>query len=201
MPMKRIYILLLLLPFLAWSCKDEEEILPDQQKRIVSFLTSSHAPRLVDERNLDEENDPQQPFYTTMGETAYRYIDNYFDPNRKNWKEVMPDSKVSITFRAYVFSYTPITDSTVPYFTNDPLLEEFFYKQGLTPGQWSFEPLEIDLQNTHIIKGLQMALVGCRQNDQVEVYMTYNMAYGEDYFGVIPKESPVAVLFTVKNVE
>ena len=31
--------------------------------------------------------------------------------------------------------------------------------------------------------------------------MTYNMAYGDDYFGIIPKESPIAWFFTVDAVD
>ena len=45
------------------------------------------------------------------------------------------------------------------------------------------------------------ALLGCREGDAVEVYMTYNMAYGDDYFGIIPKESPIAWHFTVDAVD
>ena len=52
-----------------------------------------------------------------------------------------------------------------------------------------------------IIKGMADALLGCREGDAVEVYMTYNMAYGDDYFGIIPKESPIAWLFTVDAVD
>ena len=54
---------------------------------------------------------------------------------------------------------------------------------------------------TQILRGLELALPGCRARDTVETYMTYNMAYGEDPLGVIPKQSPVAVFFTVDEVE
>ncbi len=198
--MRRLHILLFLLPLVFWGCTEEDEILPDQQKRIVQFLTSGHTPRLVSEQDLEE--DARQPFYVLRGNSSYRYIESYYNPDRKNWKEVGPSSKVSITFRAYVFAYTGITDRTIPYFTNDPELEKFFYEeQGLTPGAWSFEPLTLDLAGGRILEGLRIALEGCRENDQVEVYMTYNMAYGEDDFSIVPKESPVAIFFTVNKVE
>ncbi|MFQ7503174.1 MAG: hypothetical protein ACLRMJ_08855 [Alistipes finegoldii] len=41
-------------------------------------------------------------------------------------------------------------------------------------------------------KRLYEALLGCREGDYVESYMTYNMAYGDINFSTIPKESPVA---------
>ena len=52
-----------------------------------------------------------------------------------------------------------------------------------------------------ILKGLRLALLGCREGDEVEAYMTYNMAYGGDDFSVVPEQSPVAIFFTVDSVE
>ena len=52
-----------------------------------------------------------------------------------------------------------------------------------------------------ILKGLRYALLGCREGDEVEAYMTYNMAYGDANFSTIPRESPVAWFFTVETVE
>lgn len=198
--MKRLIAILLLTGALLAGCKQDDEILPEQQKRIVSFLTSSHSPRLVSADELEE--DSQLPFYTVAGDAVYRYIESYYNPDRVNWPEVTESSKVTITFRAYIFAnYAAISETTIPYFTNDPLLEEAFLEIGLTPGEWSFEPLAVDMASTDIIKGLYLALVGCRQGDQVEAYMTYNMAYGDKNFSIIPRESPVAIFFTVNSVE
>lgn len=198
--MKRLLAILLLTPWLLAGCEQDDEILPDQQKRIVSFLTSSHSPRLVSEAELEENS--QLPFYTVAGDAVYRYIESYYNPDRVNWPVVTEESKVTITFRAYLFAnYSTITEKTIPFFTNDPLLEKAFYDIGLTPGEWSFSPLAVDMASTDIIKGLYLALVGCRQGDQVEAYMTYNMAYGDKNFSIIPRESPVAIFFTVNSVE
>lgn len=49
-------------------------------------------------------------------------------------------SRVSITFRAYVFSMRNITDSDMPFFTNDPDLEQALYEAGLTPGCGNSNP-------------------------------------------------------------
>ena len=70
---------------------------------------------------------------------------------------------------------------------------------GLTPGAWSFEPLTLDMRGD-ILNGLRHALLGCREGDIVEAYMTYNMAYGDKYVSTIPRESPVAWFFTVESV-
>ncbi|MDE5906634.1 MAG: FKBP-type peptidyl-prolyl cis-trans isomerase, partial [Alistipes sp.] len=73
---------------------------------------------------------------------------------------------------------------------------------GLTLGVWDFEPLEVDMRDPGIIKGLRLALLGCREGDRVEAYMTYNMAYGDKtYMYFLPKETPVAIFFSVDKVE
>lgn len=183
------------------GCSQEEETLPNQRNSIVSFLTSTHAPQLISEEAVAESPDENPPFYTAEGNTVYRYISNYYDSGRASRAEVKSGSRVSITFRAYVFSMRNITDSDMPFFTNDPDLEQALYEAGLTPGVWKFEPMELTLGQSGIIKGLELALLGCRQGDEVECYMTYNMAYGDTNFATIPRESAVAIFFTVNGVD
>ena len=183
------------------GCSQEEETLPNQRNSIVSFLTSTHAPQLISEEAVAESPDENPPFYTAKGNTVYRYISNYYDSGRASRAEVKSGSRVSITFRAYVFSMRNITDSDMPFFTNDPDLEQALYEAGLTPGVWKFEPMELTLGQGGIIKGLELALLGCRQGDEVECYMTYNMAYGDTNFATIPRESAVAIFFTVNGVD
>lgn len=183
------------------GCSQEEETLPNQRNSIVSFLTSTHAPQLISEEAVAESPDENPPFYTAKGNTVYRYISNYYDSGRASRAKVKSGSRVSITFRAYVFSMRNITDSDMPFFTNDPDLEQALYEAGLTPGVWKFEPMELTLGQSGIIKGLELALLGCRQGDEVECYMTYNMAYGDTNFATIPRESAVAIFFTVNGVD
>ena len=148
-----------------------------------------------------------QPYYTVSGDAVYRYMTDIYNPDRVNWPEVTPASTVKITFRAYVFTYANIVTTgsennwTVPYYTNDAALKSFLEGRGLNTEWWKFEPLTVDMRHPDIIKGLADALLGCREGDAVEVYMTYNMAYGDDYFGLIPNESPIAWFFTVDAVD
>lgn len=202
--MNRLFVIMLALGVMLCGCSQEDDILPDQRKKLVSYLTSTHSPQLIPEDQVLQ--DGQKPYYSVLGSTVYRYIANAFDPDRVNWAPVLPASTVTITFSAYVFSYknivtTGTTGLTMPYFSNDASLAQALYNAGLTPGEWKFEPLVIDLRRGEILKGLRHALVGCREGDVVEAYMTYNMAYGEDNFSVIPRESPIAIFFTVDSVE
>lgn len=204
MPMKRLFAALIVaLPALTCACSEEEDILPEQRQKIVSFLERTHTPALVPEADVDAGT--TQGYYTAAGNTVYRYIevDDVYDPNRANYREVTRDSKVTITFRFYVFDYANITDSTFPFYSNDAALKSAYEELGLTVdgGVWHFEPRQIDMRHADILKGLYLALLGCREGDHVEAYMTYTMAYGEKYFSTIPKESPIAVFFEVNQVE
>ena len=72
MPMKRLITLLsVALPVLLSGCSDEEDILPEQREKIVSYLERTHTPTLVSEAEADEEG--QLPFYTTAGSSLPVY--------------------------------------------------------------------------------------------------------------------------------
>lgn len=198
-----IRIIAALAVFASAGCSDKEDILPGQRERIVTFLERTHVPHLVEASQV--EPDTETPFYTVTDDAAYRYIVSQYNPDRVNWPEVTSRSKVSIVFELYVLdatgSITQIAEDRLPEYSNDPALKAAYEAAGLNTEYWSFEPLEIDMRGGDILKGLRSALVGCRQGDRVEVYMTYNMAYGDEYFGVVPKQSPLAVMFTVEKVE
>ena len=61
--MKRLLIICLSAALVSLAgCSDDEDIQPAQKEKIVSFLTGTHAPRLVAEENLEEGSN--QPYYT-----------------------------------------------------------------------------------------------------------------------------------------
>lgn len=217
MPMKKFPISLLfpVLCFLSAGCSDPADVLGQQKTSFVSFLERTHQPRLVPEEQVEEGS--LAAFYSVSGDAVYRYVDieDYYNPARPGRPEVTSDSWVTLTFRAYVFNNTVIrglpdgglTESnfssvTPPFYANDPAFEPYFRMAGLTSGAWNFEPLTVDMRNPGIIKGLYRALLGCREGDRVEAYMTYNMAYGDKtYMYAIPKQTPVAFFFSVDKVE
>ena len=105
--MKRLFVICISAALVSLAgCSDDEDVQPAQKERIVSFLTGTHAPRLVAEENLEEGSN--QPYYTVSGDAVYRYITDIYNPDRVNWPEVTPASTVKITFRAYVFTYANI---------------------------------------------------------------------------------------------
>ncbi len=217
MPMKKIFALLSFAACCAFAggCSEKEDVLGKQKSDIVSFLERTHQPRLIPEEQYEEGS--RAGLYATLGDAVYRYIDidDYYAPDRESRPEVTESSWVTVTFRAYLFrnavirglpdgGLTPgnIADVTLPFYTNDPAFATYLELVGLTPGLWNFEPLRVDMRNPGIIKGFALALLGCREGDRVESYMTYDVAYGnKTYMYMIPKETPVAIFFEVDKVE
>lgn len=197
--MKKLLAILIAFPLLLCACSDDEDTLPKQRDNIASFLKNVHKPSLVPESQAEPGS---VNFYSTFGNTVFRYIPGIDNPDRENRTEVTRRSTVAITFRMYVLNTSSaIPDTRLPDFSNDPDYRRRYVEAGLDVSHWNFTPFVIDMAHDDILKGLYLALLGCRQGDAVEAYMTYNMAYGDAYFSIIPKESPVYIHFTVDDVE
>lgn len=210
--MRRLICIFLLLPFWGIGCDDNDDVLPDQQSKFVTYLSSTHDPALLSEQEKEESLDRDPEFYTTAGETVYRYIRHYYDPGRAYYPVVAPGDRVTLTVSMYEFAfqnlvYLPYESSdgkiSMPYYSNNADLEQAFYDTGLTEGIWSFEPLVATVGQTPLVRGLELALAlpGLRERDTAEVYMTYNMAYGDKPLGIVPKQTPIAMLLTVDRVD
>ena len=55
--------------------------------------------------------------------------------------------------------------------------------------------------DSEVVEGLETALIGCREGDKMEIYMTYEMAYGKQYIGMVPSKSAVVWYVDVVGVE
>ncbi len=197
---KRVIFILSLLLLASCTNVTETETIEEQQEDIVSFLTGSHSPTLIWEGDVAESIYDEPEFYTTYGNTAYRYIEDYYSEERDGKSIAYEGSTVELTFWCYDFStYSKPSDSYL-YFTNDPAYEVPLQEAGLNTEYWSFEPLTIVLGKGDILKAIEASLVGCKEGDSVEIYMTYNMAYGSDWIGLSSLESPIAFFCTIDSV-
>ncbi len=202
MKMFRHTLWALLVACVAISCSGEEDtVLPNQQKQLLSFMTSTL--KLVSyEAAIDPSAGQENPeFYTEAGNTVYRWITNYYDADRESRPLVEKGSRVHLTITLYPFEFRRLTASSLPLYTNDRSLQPLLEKAGLDTQYWSFEPYILTVGESPTIKGLALSLEGCREGDIVELYMTYTMAYGEKWLYALKPESPLAIHFTVDLVE
>lgn len=184
---------------LAVGCSDDDEQITSQRSDIVRFLTSTHVPRLVAEEDKESSLEAEPPFYEKLNQDLYRYVANYYDSNRSSRTMVDKGDQVSLTYTAYIFKGgMPRVDNV--YISNDTAVISQLKQAGLNAEYWSAEPLVVTLGESNIIKGVSQSLVGCRQGDQVEVYMTFEEAYEDKVVGIVPHKSAVAWFYTIDAV-
>lgn len=181
------------------GCGDDDETVTNQRNDIVQFLTSSHVPRLIDKEDLDSSLEENPNFYEALNLDLYRYVSTYYDADRDSRTMVDAGDVVSLTYTAYTFSGGMPSINSV-YISNDTTVISQLKQAGLNPEYWSNEPLVVNLDETNIIKGVSRSLIGCRQGDKVEVYMTLEEAYKDEVVGMVPHKSAVAWFYTIDSV-
>ena len=181
------------------SCTDDDDTIESQRSSIVRYLTSTHVPRLISAEEVETSLEVDPPFYDVINLGVYRYISNYYDDGRDERPMAERGDEAELTYSAYIFTGgVPRTESA--YASNDAATIAALTEAGLNPEYWTTEPLRVKLGATDIIKGVALSLEGCREGDEVEVYMTFDMAYDDDVVGVVPKESAVVWIYTVNKV-
>ena len=182
------------------ACSDEAvDVAETQRNSIVSYLTSSHSPRLINKKDVGQALEKNPPFYEQVEYNTFRYIDDYYNPERESRVQVAEGDEVELTFTAYIFSGSKPAVSAI-YLTNDQVQIDALQNTGLNVEYWKAEPLKVKIGQTNIIKGVEVSLIGCREGDCVEVYMTLDAAYGDDVVGVVPLESSVVWYYTIDKV-
>lgn len=184
---------------LAVGCANSDEVADTQRTNIERYLTSSHVPRLINVTEVENSLERNPAFYERIDYSVYRYIATYYDEGRKAKPAIKQGDEVTITFTAYVFTGSAPALSSV-YMTNDLSVIDALGQMGLNTDYWEAEPLTIKIGQTNIIKGVATSLVGCREGDVVEAYMTLDAAYDNKVVGVVPKGSSVAWFYTIDRV-
>ena len=195
------FVAVVLVAMVALSCSNENDaVLTSQQTSISRYLTSSHQPRLIPEAEIPNSLDNEPQFYTQWGLDIYRYIATYYDEGRDEKSVVEHDSVVSMTYSAYIFGGSKPTISNL-YATNDAENIATLEAAGLnTSYEWTDEPMVVTFGREEIIPALETALVGCVEGDRVEVYLTYDVAYGKHYVGFVPPKSAVVWIIDINSV-
>ena len=109
---------------------------------------------------------------------------------------------LDIRFAAYLFSGTEPNKQSI-YWTNIPeLISEI---EATNNNQyddliWAETPLTVQLGRGDLLRGLEEALIGCHDQDSVQVYMTSAAAYGKQVIGAVQKDSSVAWYIKILNV-
>ncbi|MBQ3172855.1 MAG: FKBP-type peptidyl-prolyl cis-trans isomerase [Alistipes sp.] len=180
---------------------DTDTVLTSQQTGIERYLTGSHQPRLIVEDDIGNSLDDEPQFYTRWGMNIYRYIATYYAEGRDGRDEVRKGSTIEIVYTAYIFNNAAPTITNM-FATNDAESLAKLEEMGLDADyEWTTEPMRVKIGADELLSGLETALKGCREGDSVEVYLTYEAAYGKHYVGKVPSKSSVVWFVDIVNVE
>lgn len=185
---------------LCASCNEEGDVFTTQQSNIVKYLTSTR--RLIAEEEIGNVIEDNPPFYSTFGRYAFRHIPNFYEQGRDEWSVIEHGDRVEIEFNAYVFEGSEPSINSV-YWSNIPTTISKIESSKTNPYvdlDWAETPLSFVVGKGEVIKGLDEALVGCHDQDSVQIYMTYTMAYDKQVVGTVPKRASVAWYMKIVNV-
>jgi hypothetical protein len=185
---------------LGVGCNNDEKSIESQRTYIERYLTSSHNPRLIAKEDIENSPEYNPAFYERFGMDTYRYIATYYDSGRNERTEVIMGSEIEIRYTAYKFAGRKPSTSAI-YMTNDPEQIAELVEDGLNADYWSEEPMKIKLGTTKIIKGLEISLLGCREGDIAEVYMTQPASYDNKDMGIVEKSSAIMWEYTILSVK
>ena len=182
------------------ACKNDTDTkLTQQQTAIETYLKGSHQPRLIPEADVVNSVEEEPQFYTRWGLDIYRYIATYYTEGREAWPVIEKGTTFDIMYTAYIFKSGKPSIADM-YATNiEKNIKELYKGYEDETNIWSTEPMRITLGRDSLVGGLSTALEGCRIGDTVEVYLTYDAAYGKHFIGFIPSKS--AVMWEIEILE
>ena len=201
MAMKRgLYCIILVMAALMCGCTKDEDMLTKQKDSIVKYLTSTR--RMVDEQEVSGVLQENPAFYTNFNNSSYRHIVNFYEPNRQEWVEVEPNSVIDIQFNAYTFTGSEPQVKDMYWSNIQASISAVEASNNHTYDKLirSTDPLTVRLGRGEVLSGLEAALVGCRDQDSVQVYITSNAAYGKHAIGSVAKNSSVAWYIKILSV-
>ncbi|MBO5831537.1 MAG: FKBP-type peptidyl-prolyl cis-trans isomerase [Alistipes sp.] len=183
------------------ACSNEtDSTLNSQQNSIVNYLKGSHQPRLIPESEIGNSLDDNPEFYTQWGLDIFRYVSTYYDEDRSQRATIEAGDIVELQYTAYIFRSSKPSTSDM-FATNKQESINQLVAQGLnTSYEWTTEPLKAKIGNGDIMESLEIALEGCHEGDSVEVYLTFESAYGHNHIGMVPSKSAQVWYIDIKSV-
>ena len=99
---------------------------------------------------------------------------------------------------AYAFSSGSSGKGELYYTNRKDLIDE----ESLTDLEhyWPFEPQEISLSDSRLVKGVRLGLDGCRQGDSVQLFLVSRLGYGNKPLGLVPANTPLVWDIVVNQV-
>ncbi len=177
--MGRFCVVVALTVLFVGGCSKQDDTLEENQRTaFTNYLTNN------------------QYVYTEQS-GVYRCILNT-DRDGYSTATVLDDeSSAIINFAVYAFSSS--NGKGELYYTNRKDLVD---EESLTDLEhyWSFDPQEISLGDSRLVKGVRLGLDGCREGDSVLLFVVSKLGYGSKQCGLVPPDTPLVWDIVVSQV-
>lgn len=197
-----LFVAVALIAMATASCSNENDtVLVSQQNAIAKYLTSSHQPKLIPEEEVAMSTENEPHFYTHWALDIFRYIATYYDEGRDQKPEVAHNSEIEIVYTAYIFKSGKPSANDIFATNSADSIKELENKGLNTEYEWTTDPMVIQMGEEQIMPALETALKGCREGDSVEIYLTYDKAYGKHHIGMVPAKSSMVWYIDIVSVK
>lgn len=109
------------------------------------------------------------------------------------------DIELAVGDSIYINYVSQIFDSE-PDGVYDTNIEEIAEYIDFLPTDKVYEPFGIKYGSTDIISGLYSGLRGVKQGDKISLFMPFMYAYGDNYMGILDKESAINIDIDVVKI-
>lgn len=156
-----------------------DDVVPAQRERIERYLQNS---------NLEFTNQ----------NGVYVHIGNAGRTGYNNATQIAAGDSVYFYFAEYEFTTSRLEPA---FYSNRDWIIDELRDQGLSAVYWSRDIYKAKLGKTPLLKGVERGLPGCREGDSVRMFLTANMAYGENYISTLPLNSSVEWVIWIEEVK
>lgn len=112
--------------------------------------------------------------------------------------EVNARGKVSVFYAGYNFKSGSISASTLFVTNSESVAKSARWELS---GDSQYEPIEVDLSDKDILKGLRNGLEGVKEGEECYILFCGKYAFGKSQVGVVPANAPLAFHIWVETIE
>ncbi len=178
------------------GCGDDSELQTKEEETILKFLTSKNyvededytvidgVYRIITGSVFDDMEDPEDPDAVV--------------PPPANLPIIAARDEAAFFYVLYIFTGTGDSGAGPWIYTNDTgIIEQI---KNLNSEYWSKDPMRVTVGNGDVIKGIDVALSGCRLGDYITLIIPSRMGYGGEQIGNIGKDKMLLCQLVITEV-
>lgn len=178
-----IFVALIVSVFTLASCSDKENTEVDQYDKFSAYLKSNYS--------------GDEYYYDSISRKMFRlFVYRKTGEGSESLQTVESGDSVYLDFMMSGFSSSDGAKNV--YFTNIPGV--IATDTILNKKYWPTDTKGVELGRTPLVKGLELGLPGCKENDTVMFFLPSTLNYGDKQVGMVPPDEPVVWTLIINKV-